>query len=105
MTLLDELKAGRDREAARRPYVSPPALAAWGEAISIAERHAGRSTRRGRLLEQLVVAWCRVSRSHVIEPWIHLGERSPFKTHEGCPSCTWCVECGELLGRDEVGPI
>lgn len=59
----------------------------------------------------LIVAWCRLSRSHVIEPWIHLGvvldlsAAKRFGSHTGCPSCTWCVECDELLGREEVGPI
>lgn len=105
MTLLDELKTARDREAARRPSVSPPALAAWSEAISIVERHVAR---RASLRDRLVVAWCRISRSHVIEPWIHLADlEKPFsdRGHSGCVVCTWCVECGELLGREEVGPI
>lgn len=57
-------------------------------------------TRRRRLLERLVVLWCRLSRTHFIEPWV---DTTGFVgLHSGCVSCTWCEECGELRGREEV---
>lgn len=53
-------------------------------------------SRVDRLIERFGVLWCRLSRSHFLEPVWH----GPW--HTGCTSCTWCVECDRMLGRAEV---
>lgn len=61
-----------------------------------------------RLLDRLVVGWCRLGGMHFIEPWSWYIQTSDDRLapeeagHSGCSACTWCVECGSLLGRGAV---
>lgn len=71
------------------------------------------------LYERAIVRWCQLAGEHQIEPWIgsghfagptvlNAGPGSPWmfsrivSEHSGCEACTWCQDCGRLLGREEV---
>ncbi len=64
---------------------------------------AARSWAR-HALDRLVVLWCWASGSHFIEEWWAFDAPLSLETfgHSGCESCTWCVECDRLIGREAV---